>query len=158
MAADSAADREIVSARRLPAPRREVYAAFADPRRLASWWGPRGFTSEIRAFELRPGGRWRLTLRDGAGTRFKNESEFLVVRPAEEVVLRHLDPVHDFVMAMIFTDEPGGTRLTWRLTFASAAECGRCRDVIVAANEQNFDRLAQHLATFNPNPRHVPEN
>lgn len=158
MAADPDPGREIVSSRLMSAARPEVYAAFADPARLAEWWGPRDFTCAIHAFDLRPGGRWRITLRDPAGRSFENESEFLTVRPREEIVLRHLDPVHDFVMAMTFAGEPGGTRLVWRLTFASAAECARCREVITAANEQNFDRLARHLATFNPTHRHVPEN
>lgn len=158
MAADLDPGREIVSSRLVPAARPEVYAAFADPARLAEWWGPRGFTATIHGFDLRPGGRWRLTLCGPDGRRFENESEFLTVHPAEAIVLRHLDPVHDFVMAMTFAGEPGGTRLVWRLTFASAAECGRCRAVISAANEENFDRLEQHLAHFNPMHRHVPEN
>ena len=150
MSAESNPGQEIVSTRRFPAARPEVYAAFADPARLVAWWGPRGFTSVIHCFDLRPGGRWRITLRDPAGQSFENESEFLTVRPGEEVVLRHLDPVHDFTMTLTFAPEGNGTRLTWRMIFADAAECARCRAVITAANEENFDRLEHHLTTFNP--------
>lgn len=150
MSAESDLGREIMSTRLVPAACPAVYAAFAAPERLAAWWGPRGFTSVIHCFDLRPGGRWRITLRDPAGQSFENESEFLTVRPGEEVVFRHLDPVHDFTMTLTFAPEENGTRLTWRMVFADAAECTRCRAVITSANEENFDRLEHHLATFNP--------
>ena len=40
---DSAA-REIVITRAFDAPRELVFEAFTDPRHVAAWWGPRGFT------------------------------------------------------------------------------------------------------------------
>jgi uncharacterized protein YndB with AHSA1/START domain len=30
----------------------EVYAAFADPSRLAKWWGPKDFTNTFEAFDF----------------------------------------------------------------------------------------------------------
>ena len=140
------AEREIVSARVLAAPRAVVFAAFADPAQLAQWWGPDGFTNTIREFDLRPGGRWRFTMHAPDGTDYGNECEFAeVVRP-ERIVFQHLEPVHRFQMTMTFAEEGGATRLNWRMVFESASEVAKLKNFIAAANEQNFDRLAAHLA------------
>jgi uncharacterized protein YndB with AHSA1/START domain len=42
----------IVSSRLFPVSPEELYAAFADPDRLALWWGPKDFRNTIRAFIL----------------------------------------------------------------------------------------------------------
>ena len=47
---------------------------------------------------------------------------------------------------MIFDEESGGTRLTWRMRFDSLAECEKIRTFVAGANEQNFDRLGAQLA------------
>src|SRR5215208_6840210 len=47
------ADREIVISRVIDAPRELVFEAFTEVRHLSRWWGPEGFTTTTRAFELR---------------------------------------------------------------------------------------------------------
>jgi len=139
-------DREIVASRFFPARPEIVYQAFADPEILARWWGPAGFTNHFHEFDLRPGGRWHLVMRGPDGSEFGMVKQFVEVVPAARVVLRHLDPTHGFVMGMSFQPEAEGTRLTWRMTFDSAEEHARVKDVVVAANEQNLDRLEAQLA------------
>jgi uncharacterized protein YndB with AHSA1/START domain len=143
MAAES---REIVSARVFAAPRESVFNAFADPARLPRWWGPKGFTNTIHQFDLKPGGRCRLTMHGPNGADYHNEKEFTEVVKPERIVFQHLEPMHRFQMTMLFAEEGGKTRLTWRMLFESAAEASRLRSFISEANEQNFDRLAAHLA------------
>lgn len=137
----SVPEREIASMRVFAAAREAVFTAFADPRQLAQWWGPRGFASTIHEFHLRPGGYWRLAMRSPDGSVFENESQFLEVAPPARVVFRHLEPVHAFEMTMTFVEEAGRTTLTWIMRFDSAEECARVRDLVTVANEQNFDRL-----------------
>ena len=144
------ADREIVSARTFSAPRERVFQAFTDPAQLARWWGPQGFTNTIHQFDLRPGGAWRLTMRAPNGAEFANYSTFLEIAPPERIVFQHLEPVHGFRMTMLFTASAGGTTLTWRMLFDSADEAARVRSFIVAANEENFHRLASHLGANAP--------
>ena len=143
---DQDPEREIVSTRVFAAPRAAVFGAFADPARLAQWWGPRGFTNTIQEFDLRPGGRWRFTMHGPDGADYPNEKEFTEVVPAERIVFRHAQTAHGFQMRMTFAEESGGTRLIWRMAFDSAADCAPVKSFIAAANEQNFDRLAAHLA------------
>jgi uncharacterized protein YndB with AHSA1/START domain len=140
-------DPEIVSSRRFDAPRAAVYAAFTDPAVLARWWGPQGFTSTFELFELRPGGAWRFTMHAPDGSAYPMEKEFVEVVPLERIVVRHLNPPsHRFLQTILFADEAGGTRITWRMRFELPEEAERVRAVVVEANEQNLDRLAAQLS------------
>ena len=137
---------DVVSTRVFAAPRGVVFRAFADPALLARWWGPRGFANAFLEFDLRPGGMWRFRMRGPDGATYDMEKRFVDVVPEQRVVLRHLGPMHEFVMAMEYADWNGGTRLTWRMRFESAGEAEKVRPFIAAANEENFDRLEALLA------------
>lgn len=139
----------IVNVRVFPAAREAVWGAFADPVRLAQWWGPNGFTNTIHEFDLRVGGRWRITLHGPDSANYDNEKTFIEVVPQERVAFEHHQPMHHFVMTMAFADEAGGTRLEWRMRFDSAEACAKLRSFIEPANEQNLDRLAAQLAATN---------
>lgn len=139
---------EIVSARVFDAPRDVVYGAFSDPRQLAQWWGPRGFTNTFHEFDLRPGGAWRFVMHGPDGAEYQMAKDFIEVVPPERVVLQHLGPMHSFRMTMGFGDLGERTHVTWRMRFESQEEADRVRALVAEANEQNFDRLAAHLATI----------
>lgn len=135
----------IVSTRVLAAPREQVYQAFAQPERLARWWGPAGFSNRFDAFELRPGGAWRFTMRAPDGSEHPNDSVFVEVLPGQRIVFDHRPP-HPYRMTLSFDDEPaGGTRITWRMQHPTAQDCAAVRPFVEPANEQNFDRLEAEL-------------
>ena len=138
--------RELVSTRTVPYPPAALYAAFADPARLARWWGPAGATNEFQEFDLRPGGRWRLTMRMPDGSAYPMEKTFVEANPPRRVAVAHAQAGHDFTLTMDYEAVPGGTRLTWRTRFATEEQLAAVEKAFAAANEQNFDRLAQHLA------------
>ena len=54
--------RSIIGTRVFDAPRELVLQAWTDPKHLAQWWGPDGFTTTTSAFEFRAGRH--LALRD----------------------------------------------------------------------------------------------
>ncbi|HTL69831.1 MAG TPA: SRPBCC family protein [Candidatus Eisenbacteria bacterium] len=142
----SVADREIVSTRLLAAPREKVFAAFSDPKALAAWWGPKGFTNRFRTFEFKPGGTWLFEMIGPTGTVYENESRFVeIVRP-ERIVFDHLRTHHRFLMTITLADEVGKTRIVWRMTFETPAEREKVKAFVPEANEQNFDRLEAHLS------------
>ncbi|HEX2203842.1 MAG TPA: SRPBCC domain-containing protein [Longimicrobium sp.] len=143
--ADSAAH-DIVSERVLDAPREAVFAAFTDPGVLAGWWGPKGFTNDFDVCEPWTGGAWRFTMRAPDGAGYAMEKRFAEVAPPERIVVDHIQAGHDHRMTMTFEDEGGKrTRLRWRMRFESAEEEERVRPFVVAANEENFDRLEAAL-------------
>lgn len=48
--------RSIIGTRVFDAPRDLVFSAWTNPRHLAQWWGPNGFTTTTHSFEFRAGG------------------------------------------------------------------------------------------------------
>ena len=48
------------------APRDRVFAAWTETERLKRWWGPGAYRTTYAAVDLRPGGRYELTLEPGA--------------------------------------------------------------------------------------------
>ena len=139
------ADREIASTRAIDAPRERVFAAFVDPEQLARWWGPKGFTNTFHACDPRPGGAWRFVMHGPDGTDYPNESVFTAVVPPERIVIEHLRPMHWFQMTVALAERDGKTTVTWHMLFESPEECDRVKAFVVPANEQNLDRLEEHL-------------
>jgi uncharacterized protein YndB with AHSA1/START domain len=142
------AEREIVTTRVIAAPRESVFRAWSDPIHLARWWGPTGFRNTFERFELRPGGTWEYVMHAPDGADYRNRCVFVEIVPPERLVFDHLLPYHAFRVTATFAPAKGGTRVTLRMLFESAAECARDRDFIVVANEQNFDRLETELAAM----------
>jgi uncharacterized protein YndB with AHSA1/START domain len=65
----------------LPAPPPVVFDAFADPDKLARWWGPAGFTAPSVDFEPRAGGSYRIEMQPPEGDPFHLVGEFREVDP-----------------------------------------------------------------------------
>lgn len=138
------AAREIISRRLLNAPRERVFRAWTDPRHLAQWWGPAGFTNTFHEFDPRPGGHWRFVMHGPHGTNYPNHSIFVEIARPERIIFDHVSPPA-FQVTATFAEHAGQTRLTFRMLFASAAVCASVRAICVPANEQNFDRLEAEL-------------
>ena len=140
--APSAVDREFVHSRLIDAPREQVFAAFADPARLARWWGPSGFTSTFEVFEFRAGGAWRFVMHGPDGTNYPNENRFTEIVAPQRVVVEHVGVPHHFELTITFAAQGARTLIGWRQVFDSAEEKQRVAAFVAPANEQNLDRLA----------------
>ena len=138
-------DCDIVSSRELKFSREEVFAAIADPERLARWWGPAGFTNTFHEFDFHPGGNWRFIMHGPDGKDYENHNVFeSIVRP-DLISLQHVCPPQ-FHMTMTLTALlNGGTRIHWRQRFADAQIRNAVAKFADDANEQNFDRLTAEL-------------
>jgi uncharacterized protein YndB with AHSA1/START domain len=140
------AEREIVTTRVFDAPRELVFEAFTNPKHLAQWWGPDGFSLTLHTMEVKPGGSWSFIMHGPDGTDYKNESVFTeVVRP-ERLAYDHLSGP-TFHATVEFEDDGGRTRLTLRMVFETKAArdhtAGKFRAVEGA--QQTLERLSQHL-------------
>ena len=138
--------REIFSTRLLHAPVAIVYQAFANPNHLQHWWGPEGFTNTIHEFDLRPGGKWILTMHGPDKGHYENASVFEEVIPNERVSWqRHSQPL--FAMAIEFEKkEPSQTLISFPMLFETEEECNKIRRFAEPKNEENFDRLEREIA------------
>ncbi|HCN79244.1 MAG TPA: polyketide cyclase [Verrucomicrobiales bacterium] len=141
-----AADNEILSSRVFPHSRQRVFAAFSDPKQLTLWFGPKGFTSTFETFDLRIGGEWKFIFHGPNGANYPNHTVFADIVPLERIVYDHVQP--HFRMTMTFADENGSTRLTWRMTFETVQLSETLKGICAPSNEENFDRLAAHLASI----------
>ena len=63
----------------LPAPRPTVFAAFSDPKELAKWWGPEGFTIPSLEFQARVGASYRIQMQPPEGDAFYITGRFQTV-------------------------------------------------------------------------------
>jgi uncharacterized protein YndB with AHSA1/START domain len=136
--------RSIIGMREFDAPRDLVFAAWTDPKHLAQWWGPNGFTTTTHSFDFRPGGMWRFVMHGPDGRDYQNRITFEEILPPERIVYRHggddNEPVH-FKQTVVFEDIGDRTRITCRSDFPSAAE----RDRVI--KEYRADTgLEQHMA------------
>jgi uncharacterized protein YndB with AHSA1/START domain len=138
-------DRDILTTRRLDAPRERVYAAWTDPAQLAAWWGPEGFTNTFEEFDPRPGGHWRFTMHGPDGTGFPNHSVFVELRAPERIVFDHQSGPQ-FQVTATLAEDGTGTLLRFRMRFQSVEECEAIKRFALVGNEQVFDRLAALLA------------
>jgi uncharacterized protein YndB with AHSA1/START domain len=136
---------DIISSRTFDVPSMALYDAFAQPKCLARWWGPQGFTNTFHTFDFVPGGAWVFTMVGPDGTTYEVTKEFVEIVPRERVVLRQVSPLHRFLMTMTFAQQGRGSRLIWRMTFEPDEQNKRVGEIICNANEENFDRLAALL-------------
>jgi len=65
----------------LPAPPPVVFDAFADPDKLARWWGPAGFGVPSLDYDPRVGGSYRIEMQPPEGDAFYLTGEFREVDP-----------------------------------------------------------------------------
>ena len=143
----------IIGSRVFDAPRALVFAAFTDPKHLAQWWGPNGFTTTTHSFDFRPGGVWRFVMHGPDGRDFQNHVTYDEIVPPERLVYHHgggedVEPVQ-FSQTLTFEDLGNGqTRLTWHGRFPSAEERARVIKEYGADKGlvQTMARLAEYVA------------
>lgn len=132
---------EIVSSRKISVPVDVMYAAFANPELLAKWWGPEGFSNTFHEFELRPEGKWNLTMHGPEKGNYENSSVFTEVVVNKLVAWTRLSqPLFDMRVEFDALDL-ATSQISFRMIFKTEAECNKMRPFVEPKNEENFDRL-----------------
>ncbi len=74
--------------RPMTAPRAAIWRAWTDPKLLELWWCPKPWTTEVVAFDMRPGGAFHALMRAPEGETGESDMPgcFLDIVPAERVV------------------------------------------------------------------------
>jgi len=122
-----------------------VFAAFSDPRRLAAWWGPAGFSNTFAVCEFRPRGRWSFVMHGPDGRNYPNENVFTEIEPDRKVVIDHVSEPRFRLTVTLEAAPEGGTTVSWAQAFADSEVAHRVEHIVVPANEQNLDRLAAEV-------------
>ena len=153
----------IIAMREFDAPRALVWQAWTDPKHLAQWWGPNGFSTTTSAFDMRPGGVWRFVMHGPDGRDYENRITFDEIVQPERIRYHHgggsdVEPVQ-FRTTVTFEDLGSNrTRLTLHAVFPSAAEPDRVIKEYGADKGavQTLSRLADYVAALRPEPQ-VPQ-
>ncbi len=122
------------------APRQRVWEAWTKPEQLGRWLGPPGATSEVKHFELKPGGylHTKLTGPDGSVSWGKN-------------IYREIDPPRRLVWEQGFSNEagdfvPAPFPMPWARTM---------RTTVVFADEGADTRVTLTWEPIDPSPEQL---
>lgn len=147
VAKNEIAERELVFSRLLNAPIALVWELFVDPQHLKNWWGPDGFTNTIRKMEVRPGGRWELTMRGPDGTDYQGQCIFREVIRHKRIVYEQLENWR-CISTIEFESRGKQTFLRWQLLFESREymiKVAKAHGVDIGLT-QTAERLIAYLA------------
>lgn len=141
----SASNREIFSSRILNASLKIVYEAFANPLHLKKWWGPDGFKNTFHEFDLRPEGKWVLTMHGPEKGHYENSVIFKIVEPPRLITWTRISkPIFDMEVEFEQLSD-SKTRISFKMIFDTVEECEKIKRFAGPKNEENFDRLEKEL-------------
>jgi uncharacterized protein YndB with AHSA1/START domain len=144
-------DREIVVTRVFDAPRRLVFRAWTDPELAVHWWGPRGFTSISCEMDVRPGGKWRRSMRSPDGSLRCAHGVYREIVAPERLVFTYAwedadgRPGNETLVSVGFIERGRRTELTLRQGFF---------ETVTASDSHRggwtgcLERFAEYLATL----------
>ena len=152
--AQAASDREIVATRTYDAPRELVFRMWIDPRHVARWWGPNGFTTTIHEMDVRPGGVWRFVMHGPDGRDYRNKIVYVEVETPSRIVYDHVSGPQ-FRTTATFAERGGRTEVTVRMEFKTAAERDKTAREFGAVEglSQTLGRLGGQLGNATPADR-----
>jgi uncharacterized protein YndB with AHSA1/START domain len=132
---------DLTISRVMRAPRAKVWRAFADPAHLAAWWCPAPWVTEVKAFELRPGGAFHTymtgPLPDGTQGESDNPGCFLEIVPLTRIVSTSMlvggwRPAKSWLgitTVFTFSDVEGGTLVHAQAMHASPEEAAKHQEM-----------------------------
>ena len=111
--------RDLLISRTVKARREGVWRLWTEPRHLAEWWGPHGFTNPECSIDPRPGGELRILMRSPEGEEYLNVGMVQVAEPPKRLV---------FTITLL---NPDGSRRLENLTTVDLSDRGGATAVTV---------------------------
>jgi uncharacterized protein YndB with AHSA1/START domain len=139
---------ELVLKRTFDAPRQLVFKAWTDPKHLAQWWGPRGFTTNIREMDVRPGGVWSYSMRGPDGKDYPFDGVYLEAVEPEKLVFDgviHGSPEQRVWTEATFVEQGNSTEINVRQLYSFESDATRGARI---GWSQQLDRFTEFLATL----------
>ena len=143
---------DLVLTRVFDAPRELMFRAWTDPKLLAQWFGPNGFTNPVCEVDLRPGGVWRHVMRGPDGNDYPMTAIFQeVIRPERLVFMCYVpnqeNSLFEILNIATFTEQGGKTKLTFEAkVLKSTPAAAPMLAGMEAGWTQSLERLATYLA------------
>ncbi len=141
---------EIYITRVYDAPVKTVWEAWTDPKQVAQWWGPRGFTLTTHSKDLRVGGHWTYTMHGPDGVDYPNKTRYFEVEKYSRLVYDHGgndDRPPMFRVTVLFSEVAGKTKMEMSMALPTAEAANEARKFIKkVGGEATWDRLAEFLS------------
>jgi len=128
-------EHELVLTRIFDAPRELLFKVWTDPKHVAQWWGPHGFTNPVCELDLRPGGAMLIHMRGPDGVLYPMTGVYQEVVEPERLV---------FMSAML--DDKGNPMFEVLTTVTFAKEGGRTKQILRARVIKKTAQAAPYLA------------
>lgn len=150
MASKKAKPNELYIERIYDAPVKMVWDAWVDPKQVAKWWGPRGFTLTTRNKEVKPGGKWNYVMHGPDGKDWENRTYFHEVEQYSKLVYDHgaTDDTPPMFRVTVLFSEVKGHKTKMEMIMALATEEAAketAKFVKQAGGNSTWDRLAEFL-------------
>jgi uncharacterized protein YndB with AHSA1/START domain len=137
----------------LDAPRALVFKVWTDPKHLAKWWGPKGFTNPVCEVDLRPGGTILIHMRGPDGMVHPMSGVFADIVQPEKLVFvssaldKEGNPLFEVITAVTFVEIGSSTKLTMH-AIASKIKPEGMQHVsgMEEGWKQSFARLIEYVA------------
>lgn len=144
-------DRELILTRLLNAPVELVWKVWTDPKHIAQWWGPNGFTNTISKMEFKVGGEWDLVMHGPDGTDYKNKWLFKEIVKHKRIVLDHVSGPR-FQATIEFESQGNKTLLKWHMVFETKEQFIQTVKTFKADEglKQNVERLNDYVTALAP--------
>ena len=97
---DNVTNTELRITKMLHAPLELVWDVWTNPKHIANWWGPNGFTDTIHTMDVSEGGEWRLTMHGPDGKNYPNKSVFIEIVQRKKIVFQHFNP--NYIATIVF--------------------------------------------------------
>ncbi|MBT9332792.1 SRPBCC domain-containing protein [Paracidobacterium acidisoli] len=144
---------DLVLTRTFDAPRELVFEAWTEPKHMAQWWGPDGFSNPRCEVDARPNGAMQITMRGPDGMVYPMTGLYRELVPHERIVFTTapLDaegrPIFEVLHTVTLADAGGKTELTLRARVLSrTAEAPQYLKGMAAGWSQSLGRLDAHLS------------
>jgi uncharacterized protein YndB with AHSA1/START domain len=148
-ARNNPADHEVVITRVLDAPRELVWKAWTDPKHLAQWWGPKGFTNPVCKWDPKPGRAIYVVMRGPNGVDYPMGGAFREIVEPERLVFTSgaLDEKGNLLFELLhtitFVERGAKTTLTVRShVIKSTPKAAQYLAGYEAGMTQSLERLA----------------
>jgi len=147
-------DHELVLTCLFNAPRELVFKVWTDPKHVAQWWGPRGFTNPVCELDLRPGGAILIHMRSPDGIVYPMTGVFQEVVPPERLVFTSAaldsdgNPMFEVLTTVTFAEEGGKTKQILRArVIKKTAQAAPYLAGMEQGWTQSLERLGAYVST-----------
>jgi uncharacterized protein YndB with AHSA1/START domain len=134
------------------APRKMVFAAWTDPKQVAQWWGPTGFTTPVCELDVRPGGAIRIDMRAPDGTIYPMTGVYKEIVPPEKIAFtatpldKDGNAMFENLNTVIFSERDGKTTVELRVEVVkSSAAAEQYLAGMEMGWKMTLDRLEAHV-------------